>query len=88
MTLTWLFVNIVRQQARAEPAVEQNNRAASDLFSNAGKESLGGGSKGQLRSTAHGLVDNLQIQLERERQQKQELMQHLRRLEEESRRAH
>ena len=59
------FVIIVRQQGR-EP--EQNNRMPSDLISNAGKESLG--SKQQLRSAAHGLVDNLQVQLERERQQK------------------
>ena len=75
-----MLSKIVRQQGREEP--EQNNRAASDLFSNAGKESLGS-SKQKLRSASHGLVDNLQVQLERERVQKQELMEHLRRLESE-----
>ena len=39
-------------------------------------------SKGQLRSTAHSLIETLQVQLERERQQKRKLLDHLQKIEE------
>ena len=38
-------------------------------------------SKAELRSTAHDLVSTLQMQLERERQQKRKLLEHLEKLE-------
>ena len=40
------------------------------------------GSRGQLRSTAHSLIETLQVQLERERQQKHKLLEHLQKIEE------
>ena len=67
-----------------DPLAEQaQKRAQERLFSNVGMATLG--KREPMRATSHSLVDNLHVQLEREKQQKKDLIQHLKRLEDEQR---